>query len=141
MKSIIRQSENRVNDAVGKLGEEATVKLACLKACTEGFVVKQYLEVRAKAAIEPADKKQKSKTSSFSSDGHVANPDLYRALRAWCNQKADDLNVDTYMILPYKVLIELTAQMPVTIPGLKKVKGFGQKKVSQFGERDSVNYY
>lgn len=122
-----------VNDAVGKLGEEATVKLACLKACTEGFAVKQYLEVRAKAAIEPADKKQKSKTSSFSSDGHVANPDLYRALRAWCNQKADDLNVDTYMILPYKVLIELTAQMPVTIPGLKKVKGFGQKKVAQFG--------
>ena len=122
-----------VNDAVGKLGEEATVKLACLKACTEGFAVKQYLEVRAKAAIEPADKKQKSKTSSFSSDGHAANPDLYRALRAWCNQKADDLNVDTYMILPYKVLIELTAQMPVTIPGLKKVKGFGQKKVAQFG--------
>ena len=123
-----------VNDAVEKLNEEVTLKQACVKGCENGFNVKHYMEIRAKAAIDPADKKLKNKASTFTPDHNMKHPELYRKLRAWCNQKADDLNVDTYMILPYKVLIELISQLPASIPELKKVKGFGAKKVSQFGK-------
>jgi len=123
-----------VNDAVGKLNEEVTVKHACVKGCEDGFNVKHYMEIRAKAAIDPADKKLNNKASTFTPDHNMKHPELYKKLRAWCNQKADDLNVDTYMILPYKVLIELISQLPVSIPELRKVKGFGAKKVSQFGK-------
>jgi hypothetical protein len=123
-----------VNDAVGKLNEEVTVKHACLKGCLDGFKVKQYMEIRAKASIDPSDKKVKNKASAFSHDSNMKHPDLYKKLRAWCNQKADELNVDTYMILPYKVLIELIVQLPASTADLRKVKGFGAKKVSQFGK-------
>jgi hypothetical protein len=123
-----------VSDAVGKLDEDTIVKQACLKGCTEGFNAKHYMEIRAKAAIEPSDKKQKNKTSSFTIDNTMKHPELYKKLRSWCNQKADDLNVDTYMILPYKVLIELIAELPASIAELRKVKGFGAKKVTQFGK-------
>ena len=123
-----------VNDAVGKLNEEVTVKHACVKGCEEGFNVKHYMEIRAKAAIDKADSKLKNKASTFTPDHNMKHPELYKKLRAWCNQKAGDLNVDTYMILPYKVLIELINQLPSSIPELKKVKGFGAKKVSQFGK-------
>jgi len=123
-----------VNDAVGKLGEEVTVKFACLKGCADGFNVKKYMEIRARAAIEPLDKKLKNKASTYSSDSDRKHPELYKKLRAWCNQKADDLNVDTYMVLSYKVLMELISQCPASIAELKKVKGFGAKKVSQFGK-------
>ena len=123
-----------VNDAVGKLSEDVTVKYACLKGCAEGFNVKQYMEIRAKAAIDPSDKKLKNKASAFSFDNNMNHPELYRILRTWCNQKADDMNVDTFMILPYKVLIELIHQLPASIADLRKVKGFGAKKVNQFGK-------
>lgn len=123
-----------VNDAVGKLNEEVTVKHACVKGCENGFNVKRYMEIRAKAAIDITDQKLKNKASTFTPDHNMKHPELYRKLRAWCNQKADDLNVDTYMVLPYKVLIDLISQLPASIPELKKVKGFGAKKVSQFGK-------
>lgn len=123
-----------VNDAVGKLNEEVTIKHSCLKGCLDGFKVKQYMEIRAKASIDPSDKKVKNKASAFSPDSNMKHPELYKKLRAWCNQKADELNVDTYMILPYKVLIELISQLPASTADLRKVKGFGAKKVSQFGK-------
>jgi hypothetical protein len=123
-----------VNDAVERLSEDVNVKHACLKGCADGFNVKLYMEIRAKAAIGPSDKKLKNKQSTFSTTNLVAHPELYKILRAWCNQKADDLNVDPYMILPYKALIELINQLPTSVAELKKVKGFGAKKVNQFGK-------
>ena len=128
---VVRKS---VNDVVGKLSEDAAVKRACLKSCKDGFFVKRYMEIRAKAVIEPQDKKLKIKASMFSSDSNRKHPELYRTLKTWCNQKAEDLNVDTYMILPYKTLMELINQLPESVSDLKKVKGFGAKKVNQFGK-------
>ncbi len=132
-----------VTDAVGKLNEEVTIKFACLKGCTDGFRVKKYMEIRAKAAIEPSEKKMKSKAPMFSSDSNSAHPELYGNLKAWRNQKAEDLNIDSYMILPQKTLIELITNLPGSITELKRVKGFGAKKVSQFGKEivDIVSEY
>lgn len=139
LKSLDIEIDNKavkksVRDVVEKLSEEATVKQACIKGCVDGFFVKRYMEIRAKAAIEPSDKNFKKKASTFSLEGNMKHPELYRILRTWCNQKADNMNVDTYMILPYKVLIELINQLPASLSDLKKVKGFGAKKVSQFGK-------
>jgi GTPase SAR1 family protein len=123
-----------VNDAVGKLNEDLTIKHLCLKGCANGFNVKEYMQIRAKAAIEPGDKKLKNKANTFSQDKNIKHPDLYKKMRTWCNEKADEMNVDTYMILPYKVLIELISQLPASTADLRRVKGFGAKKVSQFGK-------
>jgi hypothetical protein len=128
---VIRKS---VNDAVGKLSADVAVKQACLKGCTVGFTAKQYMEIRAKAAIEPIEEKINNKVSSYSSENFDAHPDLYKAIKAWRNQKADDLNIEAYMVLPQKAVMELISQLPVTVSGLKKVKGFGEKKVAQFGK-------
>lgn len=123
-----------VKDAVGKLSEEVTVKHACLKGCAAGFNVKRYMEIRAKAAIEPSELKQKSKIAAFSSDIHMEHPKLYKLLRTWRNNKASDLNVEAYMVLPQKLLLELTTKMPVSFADLKKIKGVGAKKAAQFGK-------
>ena len=128
---VVRKS---VNDAVGKLQEDVTVKLACLKGCAGGFNVKSYMEIRAKAAIELPEKKLKNKVSNITSDNFVAHPELYKTIKTWRNHKADELNVEAYMVIPQKALIELINQLPATIADLKKVKGFGIKKVAQFGK-------
>ena len=128
---VVRKS---VSDAIGKLSEDVAFKRACLKSCTDGFLVKRYMEIRAKAAIEPSGKKLKNKTSLYSSESNNKHPELYMALKTWCNQKADDLNVDSYRVLPYKVLRELIDQLPESVSDLKRVKGFGTGKVTLFGK-------
>ena len=123
-----------VNDAVTKLSEDTHLKLACLNGCRTGFTVKGYMEIRAKSAIEPSGTKPKFKSSSLASDGLMPHPDLYKALKTWRGHKADELNVDTYMILPQKTLLELITHLPSSLSELKRVKGLGTKKITQFGK-------
>jgi len=123
-----------VNDAIHKLSEDSHLKLACLNGCKNGFSVKLYMEIRAKSAIEPAEKVHQYKSSTLASEGLMPNPGLYATLKSWRNQKADDLNLDAYLILPQKTLLELITHLPSSIAELKRVKGFGAKKVTQFGK-------
>lgn len=123
-----------VNDAITKLSDDVQLKLACLNGCKAGFSVKNYMEIRAKSAIEPATTKPKFKSAIASSDGLMPHPDLYKALKAWRGDKADELNVDSYLILPQKTLLELITHLPSTLSELKRIKGLGAKKVAQFGK-------
>ena len=59
-------------DALDKLGEDVSIKKACLMCCTEGFSVKRYMEVRAKAAIEPSELKMKNKPETIFPDQKIA---------------------------------------------------------------------
>ncbi len=128
---VVRKS---VNDAIAKLSDDVHLKLACLDGCKTGFSVKKYMEIRAKSAIEPSVSKQKFRSATFSPDGLMPNPDLYKSIKSWRGDKADELNVDAYMILPQKTLLELVTHLPSTLSELKKVKGFGAKKLAQFGK-------
>ena len=123
-----------VNDAIARLNDDARLKLACLIGCKDGFSVKKYMEIRAKSSIEPTEKKPKFKGALLSPDGLIPHPDLYKTLKNWRNQKAGDLNVDAYLIIPQKTLLELVTHLPVTLAELKRIKGFGTTKVSQFGK-------
>jgi GTPase SAR1 family protein len=139
LKNIAIEIDNKaikksVNEAVEKLKQDAAVKHYCMKGCTDGFFVKHYMEIRAKAAIEPLVKKQKIKPVASFYDEDIKHPELYNSLRIWRSQKADDMNVNAYMILPYKVLVELVNQFPTSLGDMKKVKGFGAKRVNKFGK-------
>jgi hypothetical protein len=122
-----------IMDAIGRLKEEVNIKLSCLFAAKEGFVVKTYLETRAKAAIEKPEIKPKQKAKEESKSSQFDHPKLYTELRQWREQKADELNLPFYMILPQKAMAELVNNLPVTLVGLLDIKGFGKKKVKAFG--------
>ena len=125
-----------IKETLNKLENEVNQKVACLEAVKSGFHVSSYLQVRGKASIEKAGEKTerivpKSSTERVSEE--ILHPELYLLLRQWRNQKADDLNLPVYLILPQKTLIELTDKLPKDTRQLKSVKGFGDKKVKQFG--------
>ena len=122
-----------VLDIFVKIMEEAYLIHCCLLDSKEGFYVKRHLEIRAKAAIDPQEKKLKTKSAAFVSDSAMPHPDLYKKLKIWRNQKADELDVDSYLILPQKTLLELVTQLPASIKELKTIKGLGAKKITQFG--------
>jgi hypothetical protein len=132
---IVRKS---VVEAVSRLKEETIVKLSCLKACTDGFIVKTYLEARAKAAIEKPEattqaKNPKNTSSTQGESQSIKHPALYTLLKKWRNATAEALNLPVYMILPSKTMIDLSAFLPQTHKELLKIKGFGKKKVDKHG--------
>lgn len=121
----------QITDQIDRLKEESSIKMMCFKSCLNGFNTKNYLDTRAKAAIEKVEQKAKVKAKPSSSS--TASSKLYNTLKAWRDDKADELNLPQYMVMPQKVLLLLASQLPYTIEELKTIKGLGKKKVQQFG--------
>lgn len=143
LKQISVETDNKtvrksISDAVTRLKDDTGIKLAVLSASSEGFQVKKYLEARAKAAIDLPEKKSTSARAEYSDSSLASHPALYKTLKTWRNQKAEELGLPVYMILPQKTLTELTIQLPATSEELAAIRGFGKKKVKQIG-REILN--
>ena len=121
-----------VKDVLNKLLHEALFKTSCLHACKNGFVVKDYLEIRAKASIDDSALKPSLKKSKEPINTDIINPELYKRIKDWRNAKAEELDKDVYMILQLKTMREMSAKLPVTNYSLKKIKGLGKKKLKLF---------
>ena len=122
-----------VKDAVNKLLLEASFKSSCLQACQKGFVVKDYLEAKAKASLDDNALKPVRRKSSESVGTDIAHPGFYKRLKAWRDAKAGELDWKVYMVLQLKTMRELSAKLPVTHQALKTIKGLGKKKLEMFG--------
>lgn len=123
-----------LKDSIENLISEAIIKTACFKSCTDGFNVRTYLEVKAKAAIEKEQVKRVSKTFAPTTViTGASNPILFEYLKTWRNSTAKELGLPVYMVLPQKTLFEVLDKMPVSVSELLKINGFGKKKVQSFG--------
>ena len=134
--------KKRINEALGRLLFEATYKHSCLKACINGFVLKDYLSIRAKAAIEDVSLKSTAKKSEFAGT-KIINKDLYDQLKAWRDAKAEEMDWAVYMVLQLKSMHEIADTLPSSIKELQSVRGLGKKKLLLFGDEllDIVNDY
>ncbi len=133
------------NDYYQKLKLELEVKIACLIASLEGFMVKQYLSARAKAMLTEPKKPVKTKRdsspkstsptpSSTSVSNIILHPELFNTLRKWRTEKAAEQGMPAYIILQQKTLYDLLEKLPVNYKELAEVNGFGQKKLKQYGK-------
>jgi len=122
-----------IKENIERLLEKAFLKKACLDACINGFELSRYLSVRAKTVISAAQQPSKTleKQSARISSPH---PELMLKLRSWRNATATELNVEPYEVLRQKSLDEITANLPTNKKALAAVKGFGAKRVRQFGD-------
>jgi len=124
----------KVKKAEKRLLEEVWYKRACLDACRDGFIVKDYLKERAMASLEEMPKKRPSKTEKLPVSKDIANAGLYELLKEWRNVRAQELGMPYFMVLPLKTMRALSNQVPSNMDELKRVHGFGRKKIEQFGE-------
>ena len=124
-----------ITGAIENLLQELTIKTLCLKSCFNGFVLKEYLQTRAKSSLEQIEVKPETQDKNrYVAPDSVVHPLLYAELKSWRNYKAQELNVPHYMILPQKTIMEITKQLPSNEKELNKVKGMGKIKTKQFGE-------
>ena len=119
-----------LKETLERFKEDLLTKRACLEVSCNGFSIKEYQRAKAVAVLE-TDKKPKEKVSI--KDDSMDNSPLYKRFQIWRINKANELDVDPYMILHNKVLKAIVKEMPVTLRALKNVKGMGDKKVSLFG--------
>ncbi len=59
---------------------------------------------------------------------------LYQRLKEWRREKAEELGVPVYIIATNSELKQIVIQSPKTIEALKRIKGFGKKKIEKHGK-------
>ena len=128
-----KEVRKKIEKAEKRVLEEAAFKMLCLQSCSEGFVVKDYLQTRAKASMEEPPKKAAGRNKKLPVSKDISNPELYNLLKEWRNKKASDQGVSHYMILSLKTMRALSNQVPSNTEELKSVHGFGKRKLETFG--------
>lgn len=122
-------------DALEKLQNEADLKKAVLEESSDGFDMKRYMQVRAKAMIERKKPKPKKVAAKVEVSSDILNPTLYKTLAAWRKAEAERLDLPAYTILQQKALIGICNSLPATEKELLKVLGIGKKVLEKYGEQ------
>ncbi|NWJ53310.1 MAG: HRDC domain-containing protein, partial [Bacteroidetes bacterium] len=123
-----------INTILEELRRDTNIKRSCLKSCQNGFNVKNYLDTKAKAAIEKPKPLIDQKKLIDNSSNLTENSELFTLLRTWRNNKAKEYDLPAYAIMHQKTLFDLIVAMPVSLKELIQVKGFGKKRIDQYGE-------
>ena len=122
----------KFKNALDNLNREAAFKTACLEACHNGFVVKNYLDAQAKASVEnPSKSARRKKAEEVATE--LDHPEIYRRLKAWRDAKVAETGGPVYRVLSLRSIRELSDKLPITPTALKAIKGIGQKKLEMFG--------
>jgi hypothetical protein len=132
------QSDNKeirksVTEAMQRLRNEIGLKYQCLQSCTNGFVIRTYLEAKAKAAIESPAIKTKPAKPADDVSGVVRHPGLFNRLKFWRDRKVLETKLPPYFILPQKTMAALVTFLPQSAETLANIKGMGKKKSELFG--------
>ena len=106
-----------------------------------GFNVSSYLRDKAVGLLN-ADKpiKRERKKSAvpekieIDRNADIRHPILFRTLRAWRNDRAEELGRPSYGVLTQKALIGITNELPTTGRDLLRMPGFGKKSLEMFGK-------
>lgn len=120
----------QLTEALKLLKEDIYLKGCCLEACKRGFTVKEYQKTKSVKAIE-AEKSGKKKVEI--KDDVMDKSPLYAQLRAWRAEKADEIGIPLYAVVPNKPLKAIAQEKPVTLHSLKEIEGMGTKRVKAYG--------
>ena len=120
----------QLTETLKLLKEDIYLKGCCLEACKEGFTVKEYQKTKSVKAIE-VEKSGKKKVEI--KDDVMDKSPLYAQLRAWRAEKADELGIPLYAVVPNKPLKAIAQEKPVTLHSLKEIEGMGTKRVKAYG--------
>ncbi|MBK8558204.1 MAG: helix-turn-helix domain-containing protein [Lewinellaceae bacterium] len=128
-----KELQKSAEEALEAVQEELYVCHACFNILQRGFEANAFLRTKANAALDFKAEKTKSKTSNSAIPQDLPHPALFSQLMKWRNDTAADFEMEAYMVMPTKVLVELVKHLPQTQAGLLAIKGLGNVKVKAFG--------
>ena len=73
----------------------------------------------------------------------IINKDIFNKLKLWRKVKANSLGIKPYIIFSDSTLIEISNKLPITEEALLDIRGFGEKKLENYGEEiiNIINLY
>lgn len=137
-----KQTLSDLAEPFSVLDEALFVRLKVLKhVAAKGFDVADYQRIKADAMLAKDGADSGAKETTHRQTGHgrpsgldSQNPKLLAALVKWRKAKADERQVEAYMVMQQKTLRAIADAAPTTLRELQKVEGMGKKRVSDFGE-------
>jgi hypothetical protein len=123
-----------VSEALENLQKDVFIKLQCFKSCMNRFESVAYMQARANGELDYRASLKGAPKAEPATIKNIPHPDLYKALKQWRDDLAEQNDMPAYMVLPQKTLVRLLAFLPVTPAELVSIKGMGERKVQQFGE-------
>ncbi len=130
---VIRKA---VLEALERLQKEVFAKNACFLSVQTHFSASRYLRAKADAELDfqtakLAAEPVKAAKSTVPTD--IRHPALFVQLKKWREDTAGTLEVELFQILSTKSIVEMVEKLPLTLVTLRKIKGIGAVKVTQFG--------
>lgn len=128
-----REVRKMINEALDRIRQEASVKLACLDAMKTGFTVNEYISTRARASIDMTAARKAAVRDFVDTSGITQHQVLYNQIKYWRSQKSRELDLPHYMVLQQNTIAAIANNLPRSVQSLKQIKGLGKKKLEKFG--------
>jgi hypothetical protein len=148
VKDITIESDNKtvlktVKETMDSLCFTIFQKQKCFIASKNSFLAITYMQTKANAEIDFTSKVKQAPKIKKEGKATASGSALFDLLKAWRDEKAKELETDSYMVLQRKTLNEISETMPSNLTSLSKVKGIGKVKINQFGSEilEIVNQY
>lgn len=130
-----KEVRKTVEEALGRLQQEADIKCETLRASEDGFSIKSYLAARSRAMLEKTKIKTRKSTDKIEVAEDIRHPDLYNSLRHWRKEEADRLKLPVYTIMQQKALLGVANTLPADGKELLKIPGIGKKVLEKYGKK------
>jgi hypothetical protein len=111
-------------------------KEICFAAIASKFDAVQFIKAKSNADIDFEMAKRIAQTANLSSSlapKDSQHPQLYSMLRKWRDDTAAEYQLEEYMVVGSRTILELSNALPRNVGDLKRIKGIGATKVTQFG--------
>lgn len=137
--SVSCESDNqelrkKAKQIIIQLQQELAIKISGISSCQSGFTTAKYLAALSVAKIEDNSAVSSKVRSENLAGGDLENPELFKRLKAWRDNKADELEVSRYVVLHQRVLVLCAAEKPTTKKSLRKIKGVGKRTLEKHGD-------
>ena len=137
-----QEVKERISESVYAFNQSFAQKMYLLQRVVErGFDVSSYLKdkavgmLRAEQPVKAASKKGKAQEKiEVDRNADIQHPVLFRRLRAWRSERADELGRPVYSVLPQKALIGIVNELPISGKELLRMPGIGKKSLAMFGK-------
>ena len=111
------------------------------RVVANGFNVATYLKDKAMGLLGADQTAKRERTKSKAQEkievdrnADIRHPRLFYKLRAWRNERAEELGRPAYGVLTQKALIGITNELPISGRELLRMPGFGKKSLEMFGK-------
>ncbi|MGL1931388.1 MAG: AAA family ATPase [Desulfotalea sp.] len=130
-----KETKTQISKALKNLLLEATVKLAAITSCGDGFHPTKYLRAISQAEVKnTTPKKTRTEKSQVTySQDDITHPELFTILKDWRTKTSKETNLAPFQITHIKVLVQICVVLPTVEKDLIKIKGFGPKTCDKYG--------